>query len=207
MRTVYAALATLALAGSFASDAQAIAIGFNPVNGLVTLGGSFTIDVVVSGLPEAQSGAEVVSAFDLDVLYDASVLTATDFQFSDALGSVGVDALTSTWLEPGRIDFASLSFLDTASLLSLQNVEQLVLGRLLFDAIGIGNAVLTFDTATSPGVLLVGIDPFDSLPLSDIGSAQIGVLEPVSVPEPTTLWLMLSGVALMVCSRRRRQLG
>lgn len=205
MRTVYAALATLALAGSLTTEAQAITIGFNPDTGTVTLGDSFAIDVVVSGLPEAQFGAEVVSAFDLDVLYDASVLTATDFQFSDALGAIGIDALTSAWLEPGRVDFASLSFLDPASLLSLQNVEQLVLGRLLFEAIGIGSSLLTFDTATSPGAQLVGSDPFTSLPLTDIGAAQISVIGPVSVPEPTTLWLMLSGVALMVWSRRRPQ--
>jgi hypothetical protein len=205
MRTVYAALAALALACALTTESQAITIGFDPVAGVVTVGDSFAVDVVVSGLPEAELGPEVVSAFDLDVLYDATVLAAIDFQFSDALGSIDIDALTSTWITPGRIDFASLSFLDTASLLSLQSVEQLVLGRLLFDAIGIGSSLLTFDTATSPGAHLVGSDPFGALTLSDIGFAQISVVGPASVPEPTTLWLMLSGVVLMAWSRRRPQ--
>lgn len=204
MKSAYAMIALAALAGSMAAaPANAITIDFYPVNANVALGESFAVDVVVWGLPDAQPGGEIVSAFDLDVLYDANVLSASGFEFSDALGLVGIDALTSSSTQPGRIDFASVSFLDSSSLFGLQDLDRLVLGRLLFDAIGLGESLLTFDSFTAPGVLLVGTDPFTSLCLTSIGSARINVSEPVSVPEPATLWLMLSGIAYIAWSRRR----
>ena len=187
-----------------ASRSDAVMIDFAPASAAVALGDSFAVDVVVSGLLAAPGG-EVVSAFDLDVLYDSSILSATGFHFSDGLGLPGIDAFTNVAGTVGRIDFASVSLLDSIALFGLQGTDSLVLGQLLFDTVGIGRSALTFDTLVAPGILLVGADPFGSLPIDSFGAGQIDVLGPVSVDEPGTLWLAMAGAGLMAMISRRRR--
>ena len=193
------------LAGLLAApSSDAVMIDFAPASATVALGDSFAVDVVVSGLLAAPGG-EVVSAFDLDVLYDGTILAATGFRFSDGLGLPEIDAFTSVSGTAGRIDFASVSLLDAITLFGLQGTDSLVLGELLFDTVGIGRSALTFDSLAGPGVLLVGADPFGSLQIDSLGTGQIDVFDPVSVNEPGTLWLAMACVGLMAMGRRRRR--
>ena len=69
---------------------------------------------------------------------------------------------------------------------------------------GLCRSAPTFDSLVAPGVLLVGSDPFDSLPINSFGAGTIDVLEPVSVDEPGALWLAMACAGLMAMSRRRR---
>lgn len=207
MRVNCALLAAWVLAGLFAaSRADAVMIDFAPASAPIALGDSFAVDVVVSGLLHVPGG-EVVSAFDLDVLYDGTVLAASGFRFGDGLGLSGVDAFTSVSGTTGRIDFASVSLLDAIALFARQGTDSLVLGQLLFDTVGIGHSALTFDALVAPGILLVGTDPFGALPIDSFGEGRIDVFGPVSVNEPGTpgtLCLALAGAGLVAMSRRRR---
>ena len=144
------------------NTATAISLGFQPSSSTVDLNGSFSVDVVVSGLSSAN---EIVSAFDLDVLYDQSLLTATGVTFGDELGAIKsedpfdifADALIASDLTPGRVDFSELSYLLDDDLDSLQD-DDVLLATLSFDAIGIGVSSLIFDAIAFPGIDVKGKD-------------------------------------------------
>ena len=70
------AAVSLLLAGS----ASAISIGFAPSDSRVLIGDTVAVDVVVSEL-----AGEIVSAYDLYVVYDATVVTATGVSFANSL--------------------------------------------------------------------------------------------------------------------------
>ncbi len=119
---------------------EALTIGFAPSSQTVSMGDSVQVDVIVSSL-----GGEVVSAYDLDVLYDSSILLATGVTFGVLLGDeawfeVFNDSDTSL---AGVIDFAQLSLLSDADLVALQP-DSFTLATLEFQAIGSGTSSLDF---------------------------------------------------------------
>jgi hypothetical protein len=193
-----------AVAGSFflCGSASAVVIGFSPPSSTVALGSRFGVDIVVSEL-SGPAGAEIVSAFDLDVLYDQSFLRGVDFQFSDALGIANVDTFADGWLTAGRFDLANISLLANADLFALQG-DNVVLGRLVFDAIGVGLSTLEFETNGAAALNLVGSNPFASLAFTDIGTGFIDVTTAVSVDEPSTWTLSALALLLLVSYRRKR---
>ena len=107
---------------------------------MVGLGTSITVDIEISGLTAA---GEIVSAFDLDVLYDPTILSATNVTFGPFLGDPFLDLLTGfSFPGPGVVDFAALSFLFDSELATLQS-DTFVLASLSFDTIGVGTSSLT----------------------------------------------------------------
>ena len=59
---------------------MAVSLQLVPSASQFSLGSNFTVDIVIAGL-EAEVPAQIVSAFDLDVLYDSTVLQATGAGF------------------------------------------------------------------------------------------------------------------------------
>jgi hypothetical protein len=201
----FAAPALLAalLAGTFATPpAHAIAIQLQPVDTDALVGDLISIDVFVSGLSAGEAGSEIVSAFDLDLLYDPAILNATSISFGAGLGAADVDTFTSSLLSSGRIDFANVSLLLNDELDLLQG-DSVLLASLTFSAIGIGQSLLSFDALTSPGIDIVGRDPFTRLPIDFAGTALVTVGErPTSVPEPGMLALLALGLLSLGTARR-----
>jgi hypothetical protein len=196
------ALLTALLAGPFATPcAHAISIQLQPVDTTALVGDVFSIDVFVSGLASGEGG-EIVSAFDLDVLYDPAILNATSIAFGAGLGLADVDTFTGQLLTAGRIDFSNVSLLLNDELDLLQG-DSILLASLSFSAIGAGASLLSFDTFASPGINVVGRDPFTSLPIDFAGTALVTVNErPVGVPEPGTLLLFALGLFGAGAARR-----
>ncbi|MBW2275344.1 MAG: hypothetical protein JRG96_18920 [Deltaproteobacteria bacterium] len=180
------ALAALVSACSalLAFGAHAASIGFVPSSQTVAPGDLASVDVVVSDL-----AGEIVSAYDLDITYDDSVISAQSVVLTSALGNESsFEAFYDSDLSTsGVVDIAGLSLLSDAELLSRQGGDSVVLATITFRAGDAGTSSLDFvfdafnDIKGSNGRVL------DVTP----ESGSIGV-----VPEPTSAALFFVGFAV-----------
>lgn len=189
--------------GCYQLPAEAMSISFQPVAQAVNVGDAFTVDVVVSGLLAAN---RIVSAFDLDVTYDPSIIDATGVIFGPFLGNPDPSMFESdnaAVLTSGRIDFWELSFLSDADLSGIQSgMDSLSLATLSFQALAAGTTNLLFDPVAVPGI---DVKSYAAAPLDlDVSAASVTVAAFSSVPEPSTLWLCLLGA--VVFARRYQYL-
>jgi len=185
----------------YMGPSSAVSLNFSPSTTTVNVGDSFDIAVVISDLYAADNSREIVSAFDLDVLYDPAVLNATGITFGLSLGDeFFFEVFNDAIFSPGRIDFAALSLLDVADLLVLQPDDSFTLATLSFDAIGLGISSLTFDPVEFPGVDVKGYDPFTPFDLS----ASTGQGSVTVVPVPGALILMISGLLSLGVAGRKK---
>lgn len=177
------------------TPAAAISIDFIPANQTANVGDSLSVDVSISGLLAA---GEIVSTFDLAVSYDSSVLFATGVSFGGFLDDMlfggatfnGSDVTTTA----GTVEFFELSFL-TDDELALQQPDSFVLATLSFDAIAEGISPLSFLEGTIIGVPGLDVKGRNAAVLLNLngGIGDVTVLAN-AVPEPATLWLLLSGI-------------
>ena len=137
--------------------------------------------------------SEIVSAFDLDVIYDSAVISATGVSFGALLGDlVSFEAQTrANTSVSGIVDFAEISFLSDTELGSLQPGD-FTLATLSFRAIDLGTSSLSFDLDPQFGTNVVGLNT-TTLTLDSIGNARISI-----VPVPGTMLLLASGLLIIV---------
>lgn len=192
LRFVLIALAVLAT-----TPASAATIAFEPADQTVGLGALATVDIVVSDL-----GAEIVSAYDLDILYDSSIVTATDVVFTTLLGDeLFFEVLNDLDASaPGVVDLAQLSLLSDADLFALQGGDSVVLASIMFEAVGVGSSALDFvldDVNDIKGRLgeILPIDPTGGV-IRVEGSGSV-------IPEPSAATLFSIGFAVSASSLRR----
>jgi hypothetical protein len=176
MRKAYLFSGLLGLVALFAiGSSQAIMIDFVPTSPLmVSNGDTVVVDVVVSDL-----GSESVSAFDLDVSYDTTFLSATGVIFGWGLGNpFFFEVFESSDLStPGIVDIAAVSLLSDAELDALQG-PSVTLASLEFAAVGSGLTALDF--VWGPG--------------QDIKGRDNQQIYPTPVPEPSTVFLLVAGL-------------
>ena len=196
------------LGSMYMGASSATLLSFSPSTNTVNVGDTFDVDVVISDLYATDGSREIVSAFDLDVLYDSAVLNATGVIFGTSLGlnvsddpfDFFADALVASDLSPGRVDLAELSYLFNSELLALQPNDSFTLATLSFDAIGLGISSLTFDPIEFPGVDVKGYDPFSPFDLSNsTGQGTVTV-----VPVPGALFLMITGLLSLGIAGRKK---
>jgi hypothetical protein len=191
----FAVLAVVIAAVSAVANqpALAVTIGFSPASQTVGPGDPVLVEVVVSDL-----GGEIVSAYDLDVTYDASVLSATGVTFGLLLGDeLLFEVLNASDVSvPGLVDFAQVSLLSDAELAALQS-DPFTLATLEFDAIGVGTSPLVFDAfndITGRNALVLDVDP-------ESGSVTV-------IPEPHSALVFALGafvVGTAVARKRPRR--
>ncbi len=175
--------------------ASAATIGFSPASQTVAVGDSLAVDLVISDLD-----GEIVSAYDLDVTYDASILSATNVTFGPFLGDEFFFEVFNDFdlSGPGVVDLAQLSLLSDFEL-ALMQPDSFVLATLEFDAVGLGTSSLDF-VFDAPN----GIQGRDALPLdiaAQSGSASV-------VPEPgAALLFVVGGVVFGRAIKRARSLS
>ncbi|MDJ0866269.1 MAG: cohesin domain-containing protein [Myxococcota bacterium] len=180
---------TLALSLVALHSAGAVTLGFDPSEQTVGLGAPVSVEIRVADLD-----GEIVSAYDLDVVYDATVLSAVGVSFGVLLGdaaaleSIDVFDLGS----PGLVDLAQVSLLADADLAARQP-DAFTLATVEFTAIALGESSLTFR-----------FDPFNDVKGLE---GKVLPLDPASglvrvVPEPGTALVLALG--LVVLARRSR---
>ena len=205
----FAVLAIVAM--GLAHSASAAAVGpVLSVSGsatLVNITDTVTLTLNISGLKVGDNvdltGSPSVSAFDLVLNYDPTVLTLQSSTFGSKLwlsntsdptyADVQIDLST-----PGRVELFDLSSDSAATLRSLQPAS-FSLGTVTFAAAGIGSTKLTWDAATSlsdeTGAASVAFTSTDSATITSN-----------VVPEPGTCGLVGLGL-LGLLARGRRMLA
>jgi hypothetical protein len=119
-------------------DRQSLTVTITPSATSVPVGATLTVTIAVPGL-EGVTPQQIVSAFDLDVLYTPAILQLTDV----ALGSQLTPSLQTTNVAtPGVVDIAELSRQTDAALQALQP-DTVTLATLTFRALGPGASMVT----------------------------------------------------------------
>jgi hypothetical protein len=178
----------------WASPTLAITVDFVPSTQSVGVGQPVAVDVVISGLTAGAPPS--VGAFDLDVSFNAGILSPTGVTFGPFLGDPALlEALTSVAVTPGLVDFAEVSLLLPAELDALQPAS-FSLATLSFDALMAGTSPLTFSQVAIA-------DAFGATLTASVSSGSINVV----VPEPGTLLLLGAAITGLMLVRRRSVFG
>jgi len=183
-----------------ALTASASTITFQPTSQTVNLGATATVDVNLSGL----SAGQALGAFDLLVDSNSSIIDPTSVTFFNYLGNPTLE-LTGSNLTSSSVEAAETSFETTATLLGLQGTQPFSLFAITYNAIGVGTSTLTL--GSFPEILADGSGNKLALPTVTAGSITVVNGSPSTVPEPSTLVLMMSGLGVLGSAVRRRHLA
>jgi hypothetical protein len=192
-----ALVASMWMLGSL--SAGAFSIDFVPASASHSLGGAFTVDVVLTGL---ETEGRVLSGFDIEVAFDPSILQLIAAFEGNALcdqsGSANCqgDGNSLFFATPGpdNVELIDLSLLTDAQLAAQQG-DELTLATLRLRGISLGSSALTLllnsiSGATGPA----GVDNL-LVPPPAVGSAAI-TITPNGAPEPGSLLLLLSALLI-----------
>lgn len=183
-------------------QAQAVVISFVPSDSNVELGDSTAVDLVVSGL-----GADILTGFDVSVLFDDTLLVFESFAFgTDCGGSSCLDVLGFGSFQEvtdwgfGEVEVFELSF-DLDADLMLFQPDDFVLGTFTFSGLDIGVSVLDIFVWELAGEFVFDPDLGFDVASSLDADVQAGSIQ---VPEPGTLLLLMSGLLGMAMYRRNK---
>ena len=187
------------------SSASAVVVSFNPANQSVVEGNPVSVELVISDL-----GTEILTGFDLEISFDDSILSFTDF-------SVGPGA---TGLDPFGLDSGALSYgfdlgfgtaavgdfsFELDSTLQTLQPDSFVLGTLAFDTLSAGTSALTISYALLAGEAdASGLFATELTAVLETGSIEVSpIVSPI--PVPAAIWLFGTGlIGLIGFSKRRK---
>ncbi len=176
------------------ASAQAQLLTFAPSSQSLNSGDAFSVDLRISGLGDGTSLS--VGVFDIDVFFDALLLSFDDATYGAGLDVLGLGSLQITTPGGGAVNLFELSF-DTAAELNALQPAAFTLATLHFTALTAGTSAL--DLAVNAMGDADGAD----LPVSVQNGSVIIAPPSTIVPEPQSLALLLAGLTLLGVVRRR----
>lgn len=192
LRRIKSIFALVVLFGSFNANAVMISLFASP--NVLELNENFTLDVVISDLGTGMSPS--VGAFDIDVLFNNSVLQFNSATIGDGLDSWAGIFFSAT--EMGGTVSASDTALDDEATIDANQPDSFVLFSLNFTALLSGTTELYLDIqsiSNTAGTAL--INDFQTM------DARVSVLSDVNVPEPSSFLLLLLGLAWLLKPRKQ----
>ena len=192
MKTLLRVFSMLCFAASL--NANAISIDLITDNANVTLGDNVEVQVRISGL----DGTTALGAYDVDFNYDASLFSISNIIWGDSvqgnqLDLLGFGSLQDSNNGSGWLNLFELSFDDVFTLESLQASEFTLFSILLNTlAIGSGDFSLTAN--------IFGDANGNELMIDQINNTQVNITN-VSVPEPSTILLLMAGLFAIAALR------
>ena len=183
-------------------QAQATVISIVPSSSLTSVGGSVSVDIVISEL-----GSDILTGFDFDLLFDDSILSFESFVFgTDCFGFSCLDVLGFGSFQDvfdfggGGVNIFELSF-DFDEDLDLFQPNDFVLGTFTFTGLQLGESGLEISINELAGAFV-----FDEFLGFDIASSLSATVEngSVTVPEPGSLILFLSGLFCLGLQRKAK---
>lgn len=198
MKKLFTCLCALGL--SLSLNANAISIDLIANQSSVKIGENIEVQVRISGLNDAS--APSLGVYDVNFNYDASLFNFSSIAWGDSLLGNQLDlngfgSLQDSSNGAGWINLFELSF-DDALDLDLLQAGEFTLFSVLLNAITIGSGNFSL-TAYA-----VGNAYSDDLFINTINSATVNV-GGVSVPEPSSLLLLIGMLAIVVLRAKNSQ--
>ncbi len=184
----------------FPTSGQSLTLDVIPMDQKVTIGDLVYFDIVISDL--VSGGAPSISAFDLDVSFDESILAFDSVTFGDAILGDQLDlwmlgSVNGSSHSVGSVNIFELSF-DLAVDLEDFQADEFTIASFSFSTLSTGTSGLGLSVNSigdSWGISLIT----DTI---NLNSANVTV---APVPEPATFLLFGAGVAGLATFRRRGQ--
>ena len=175
-----------------AASVQAVSLVLVPSSQTIVPPSVAEVQVDIVGL-NAVVPKQIVSAYDLDLSYDPSILQATAVSFGPFLGASFHDFDLST---AGVVHFAELS-LESDSDLALLQPDRFTLATLTFNPLQVGTSPLTFLPDSMFGIDVTGRN-------AAVLSLTAGGGAVTVTPEPGTWAFLGTGLLVLAGLRRRR---
>ncbi len=193
-KSISVLITSLVLGLGVVPAADAFTISVVPQSPVVSPGSSFTVDVVAQGLTDGT--APSLGAWDLNVSFDAGILSVANVTFGTGLDLAGLGLNFQGFDDstPGLVNAFDVSLDSIGDLNSLQP-GAFTLFTVTFNAASSGASILGLSAnalSSAEG---------DALTASSLNGSSVSVAAPV--PLPAAAWLLISGLAWAGAFTRR----
>jgi hypothetical protein len=179
-------------------NAWGATISVAPTTGSVNVGGNLSVNVNVAGLTTGTAPA--LGAFQLDFLFDNTLLTFSNVTFGSQLSLNGTPSLNGFFSGVGSAASVFESSFNTTSELETGQLDSFLLFTITFSGAASGVSPLSL---TNLIMADANSTPNDITNTFSVSNSSVQVTDSTVSPEPGTIVLVASGIGLLLRTRLR----